>query len=269
MNITSTSNPRVKSLLRLRERRERDETRKFLIEGYRELFRAQEKEWPIEELYYCPEFFLGTNEKALLKSLEEKSVQFFLCSKPVFEKISYRDRPDGLLAVAQQKRFFLEDLEKEPCLKKNPFFLVAESIEKPGNLGTILRSSDAAGVDGIILCDACTDIFNPNVVRSSVGTLFTQKIFEAKKEELLSFLQKKKIRILAATPHAEKNFWQTDLTGAIALLVGTEQYGLSDLWMEHCDLKVKIPMKGTADSLNVASATTVLLYEILRQRTFS
>lgn len=184
------------------------------------------------------------------------------CSEEVFAKISYRDRPDGLLAIAPQVHRKLSDLR----LKKNPFLVVAESIEKPGNLGTILRSCDAAGVDAVIVCDPTTDIHNPNVVRSSVGTLFTLPVLEASGEETLSFLKKHGIAIVAATPHAKVEFTQVDLTVPLAIVVGTEQYGLSEHWMKQSDLAVKIPMLGVADSLNVASATTLLLYEVLRQR---
>jgi TrmH family RNA methyltransferase len=129
-----------------------------------------------------------------------------------------------------------------------------------------LRSSDAVGVDGVIVCDRCTDLFNPNVVRASVGTLFTQPVVEAEGQQLLAWLKRNKIQIVAATPHAEKEFTEVDLTGPVAVVVGTEQLGLSPLWMESADICVRIPMRGEADSLNVATATTLLLYEVLRQR---
>ena len=151
-------------------------------------------------------------------------------------------------------------------LKQVPFLLLAEAIEKPGNLGTILRSCDAAGVDAAIVCDPTTDIHNPNVVRSSVGALFTLPVIEAEAKETLAFLRGKKIITVAATPHADIEFTQADLTAPLAILVGTEQYGLSEFWIKEADLKVKIPMFGRADSLNVATATTLLLYEVIRQR---
>ena len=144
--------------------------------------------------------------------------------------------------------------------------VVAEAIEKPGNLGTILRSSDATGVDGLIVCDRCTDIHNPNVVRASVGTLFTIPVVEAAGEETFRWLKKNNIAIVAATPHAEKLYTEVDMNRALAIAVGTEQLGLSELWMKHADIQVRIPMHGVADSLNVATATTLLLYEALRQR---
>ena len=257
--IVSLQNSQVKQIVRLRERRERDESDLFLIEGYRELKRAVDAGRSIQSIFYCPEFFLGENETELLK---KSSAEPILCSKEVFAKISYRDRPDGLLGVARQTHLRLMDLK----LSANPFLVIAESIEKPGNLGTILRSCDAAGVDALIVCDPTTDIHNPNVVRSSVGTLFTLPVLEADGEETLNFLRQHKIRIAAATPHAKESFTAADLTGPIAIAVGTEQYGLSENWMKSADCQVRIPMRGIADSLNVASATTLFLYEVLRQR---
>lgn len=257
--ITSLQNPKIKEVVKLRERREREKTDLFLIEGYRELKRAIDAKRRVQTLFYCPELFLGSNERALL---EQSGAELIHCAQEVFAKISYRDRPDGLLAVAPQLHLRLSDLP----LPKNPFFVVAESIEKPGNLGTILRSCDAAGVDGVIVCDPTTDIHNPNVVRSSVGTLFTLPVLEASSEETLRFLKQHGISIVAATPHASLEFTQAPLFGPVAIAVGTEQYGLSPAWMEEADISVKIPMFGIADSLNVASATTLMLYEVVRQR---
>lgn len=259
--ITSLQNSLVKMAVRLRERRERDESDLFLIEGYREMKRAVDAGREIQTLFYCPELFLKENETKLIDESRAKPV---LCSKEVFAKISYRDRPDGLLGIARQIHLKLVDLKAK--LSSNPFLLIAESIEKPGNLGTILRSCDAAGVDAVIVCDPTTDIHNPNVVRSSVGTLFTLPVLEVGGEETLAFLRQHRIRIAAATPHAKESFMTANLTGPIAIAMGTEQYGLSESWMKRADCQVRIPMRGIADSLNVASATTLLLYEVLRQR---
>ncbi len=258
--ITSLQNPKIKEVVKLRDRRPRDETGLFIIEGYRELKRALDAGREIQTLFYCPELYLGSNEGTLRQQC--KSAVQIECTKEVFFKISYRDRPDGLLAVAPQLHLKLADLK----LKKNPFLLIAEGIEKPGNLGTILRSCDAAGVDAVIVCDPTTDIHNPNVVRSSVGTLFTLPVIEAESDETLAFLKKHAISTMAATPHAKAEFTQTDLKVPLAIVVGTEQYGLSEKWMKNADIAVRIPMFGVADSLNVASATTILLYEVVRQR---
>jgi TrmH family RNA methyltransferase len=257
--IESLQNQKIKDIVKLQNRRTRDETQLFLIEGYRELKRAVDARRKIESCFYCPEFFLGENEEELIKNTNAPS---FECSSQVFSKISYRDRPDGILAVAPQIHLSLTSLK----LSKNPFFLIAESIEKPGNLGTILRSSDAAGVDAVIVCDPTTDIHNPNVVRASVGTLFTVPVVSASSEEVISFLQKNKISIVAATPHTSLIFTEANFKVPLALVVGTEQYGLSKQWLDLANIAVRIPMWGAADSLNVASAATLLLYEVSRQR---
>lgn len=263
--ITSVQNPKVKQVLHLRDKSARDQTQLFLIEGYREILRAVDQKWKIDQLFICPELFLGSNEPLLIDRIRKQGAQMFSCSEKVFRKMAYRDRPDGLLVIAPQRHLTLNELKHFPS-SSLPFFVVAEAIEKPGNLGTILRSSDAVGVTGLIVCDRCTDIYNPNVVRASVGTLFTVPTVEAKGEETLQWLKEEGIAILAATPQAEKEFTDVDLVRPLAIALGTEQLGLSKRWMEQADLQVRIPMKGVADSLNVAMATTVLLYEVLRQR---
>jgi RNA methyltransferase, TrmH family len=264
--IVSLQNNKVKNAVKLRQRRDRDRSNTFLVEGYRELLRATEKNVPVSTLFICPDLFLGENEGELIKMIAEKGAEIIRCSEPVFQKLSYRDRPDGLLAVAPQLKHSLKDLESSIKNKAAPFFVVAEAIEKPGNLGTILRSADAVGVDGVIVCDRCTDIHNPNVVRASVGTLFTQPVVEASGSEVMKWLKEKNVSMLAATPSATKEYTEVDLTGPVAVVLGTEQYGLSDMWMQDADYQVKIPMMGIADSLNVAMATSLLLYEVLRQR---
>jgi TrmH family RNA methyltransferase len=260
--ITSFQNPKIKTALKLWKRSERDTSDRFLIEGYRELSRACNAHFPIEALFICHELFLGSNEEKLIKEIVTQGALLFPCSAAVFQKLSYRDRPDGLLAVARQLHLSLETLKPT----KIPFYVVAEGIEKPGNLGTILRSADAVHADAVIVCDKCTDIHNPNVVRASVGTLFTLPVVEARGEDAFSWLKKRGVAIMAATPSAEREYTQVDLKQPVALVVGTEQYGLSKRWMEGADLQVKIPMLGIADSLNVAMATTLLLYEVIRQR---
>jgi TrmH family RNA methyltransferase len=257
--ITSAQNPKIKSLLYLREKKERDATGLFLVEGYRELKRAVDSGLRFESLFICQDLFLGSNEESLIRSIE---APVFELPDFLFEKISYRDRPDGLVGVAYQMKTTLKELKRtSPAL-----YVVAEAIEKPGNLGTILRSSDAVGADGVIVCDRCTDIYNPNVVRASVGTLFTLPVVEASGDEVLAWLKNNSIQIVAATPAAEMVFTEAPLGGDIAIVVGTEQLGLSEKWLSAADIRVKIPMKGVADSLNVAMATTLLLYEALRQQ---
>ena len=262
LRLTSLKNPRVKHVVHLRSRRHRDRQQEFIIEGYRALHHAGTHAYPVRDLFVCPPLFQGPNEAELIASFRGRGTQIIETSEPVFRKMAYRDRPDGLLGVAPQQHRTLGDLR----WKHPPLFLIAEAIEKPGNLGTILRSADAAGVDGLLLCDRRTDLFNPNVVRASIGTLFCVPVAEADSDETLDWLAENGTRMLAATPHTDRLYTRTDMTGPLAIAVGTEQYGLSDRWLARADLTVQIPMYGEADSLNVATATTLLLYEAVRQR---
>lgn len=266
LEITSIQNPRIKDAMHLWDKRERDRRSQFLIEGYRELLRAVDSGHPIQSLFICPDLFLGENEDALIQRIIASGAALYICTDAVFRKLSYRDRPDGLVAVAPMQRRTLKDLQAKLEGKKKPLLVVAEAIEKPGNLGTILRSADAVGADGLIVCDRCTDIHNPNVVRASVGTLFTVPVVEAEGAETLEWLKQQKISILAATPSAKHSFTEVDMAVPLAIVVGTEQLGLSDQWLQKADIQVRIPMHGVADSLNVAMATTLLLYEAIRQR---
>lgn len=260
--LSSLRNPRLKELVRLRDRRARDETGVFLVEGYREIRRALEKSVPLRELYYAPAWFLGENEPALLARAEAAGAQLFELSKEAFAKVAYRERPDGLLAVAPQWRRTLAGLS----LSATPLLLIVEAIEKPGNLGTILRSADAAGCDAVVVCDPVTDIFNPNVVRASTGVLFSVPLVVAENAPVLTWLKAKNIRIIATTPAAGTLYTAADLRGPLAVIMGSEQYGLSEFWLKHADLPVRIPMAGQADSLNVAMATIITLFEAVRQR---
>lgn len=265
MLLTSLQNPRVKEILHLRKRTRREKGGHFLIEGFRELTRAVAGGVIIEELFVCPTLFLGENEGALIDSIAAKKAKLFEVTDPIFHKISYRDRPDGLLAIAKEMGTTLDMLATK--LNKTPLLIIAEAIEKPGNLGTILRSADAAGADGVIVCDRGTDIHNPNVVRASVGTLFTIPVVETSSEEALRWLKERNILIAAATPSASLIYTDAPLNQPLALAMGTEQLGLSEFWMKQADIQVRIPMRGVADSLNVAMATTLLLFEAVRQRT--
>ena len=260
--ISSLQNPRIKQLVKLRDRRPRDEAGVFLVEGYREVRRALEKKVAVSEVYFSPDWFLGENEPALLAQAAAAGAQLFELSKEAFAKVAYRERPDGLLAVAPQWKRALEDL----ALKAAPLLLVVEAIEKPGNLGTILRSADAAGCDAVIVCDPVTDIFNPNVVRASTGVLFSVPLVVEESARVLAWLREKKIRTIATTPTAEKIYSAADLRGPLAIVMGSEQYGLSEFWLQKADLPVRIPMAGQADSLNVAMATIITLFEAVRQR---
>ena len=260
--LTSLQNPLVKEVVRLRQRSHRDDSGRLIVEGYRELKRALDNHVPVLELFHCPALYQGKNEPHLVERCRAAGAAVHECTPPVFMKIAYRDRPEGLLALCPQIRRTLADLR----LPANPFLVVGEHIEKPGNLGTMLRTSDAAGVDALIVADPCTDLNNPNVVRASIGTLFTVPVAQATTAETIAYLRARGIRSLAASPHATKNYTDVDMTGPIAIVVGAEQYGLSDQWMSRADHLVRIPMLGQADSLNVAAAATILLYEVVRQR---
>jgi len=262
MIITSLQNDRIKNVVKLRNRRDRDKQQKMLIEGYRSLLRASNNNITVNEFYFCPDYFIGGNEYKLIDKYKENGAQIIEVSKNVFQKMSYRDRPEGLLGVAPYFSKTLADLD----MSKPPFLVVAQSIEKPGNLGTIIRSTDGTDADGLILCDRCTDLFNPNVITASTGICFALPIIETTTEECLEFLKENNIAILSATPHADVFYTDVDMTQATAVIVGAEQYGLTEEWMKESTLNVKIPMLGQADSLNVATATTLLLYEVLRQR---
>lgn len=260
--ISSLQNPRVKNLVKLRERRARNQQGLFIAEGYRAISRALEKSVLPTEVYFCPECFLGENEETLLSEARDAGATLFELSRPAFEKVAYRDRPEGLIAVIEQWHHTLDSLE----LSDPPFLLIVESIEKPGNLGTILRSADAAGIDAVICCDSVTDLFNPNVVRSSTGVLFSMPTIMVSGEAAIEWIHSKGIRCIATTPHADKLHTETDLCGPIAIAMGSEQFGLSESWLAACHEKVRIPMAGQADSLNVAMATLVTLFEAVRQR---
>jgi TrmH family RNA methyltransferase len=272
--ITSLQNPRVKQLVKLRDRRPRDEAGVFLVEGYRQIRRALDKGIPFTELYLCPEWYPGDqgNEAALIADAQTAGAKVFQLTKDAFAKVAYRERPDGLLAVAPQWRKTLADLDSLLAAKaadapaRAPFLLVVEAIEKPGNLGTILRSADAAGTDALIVCDPVTDLFNPNVVRASTGVLFSVPVIIAGSEEVREWLRARAIRAVATTPSATALHTDTDLRGPLAIVMGSEQYGLSDYWLREAEARVRIPMAGQADSLNVAMATIITLFEAVRQR---
>ncbi len=260
--ITSLQNPRIKQLVKLRDRRPRDEAGLFLVEGYREIRRALEQRVRLQELYFSPDWYLGENEPALLAQAAAAGTQLFEVSKEAFAKVAYRERPDGLLAVAPQWQRALSDL----TLPAAPLLLVVEAIEKPGNLGTILRSADAAGCHAVIVCDPVTDIFNPNVIRASTGVLFSVPLVVEESARVLDWLRQDRIRTVATTPAAETVYSDADLRGPLAVIMGSEQYGLSEFWLQNADLPVRIPMAGQADSLNVAMATIITLFEAVRQR---
>lgn len=261
MLIASLQNPRIKATVRLRERRGREAVGQMLVEGYHELRLAWQSGLRPVEIFLAPDL-LRREEESLLAELHQAGIAVTAVTPTVMAKLAYRENPDAWLAVAPMPRRTLDNLQ----LGADPLLVVAEAVEKPGNLGAILRSADAAGADAVILCDRVTDLYNPNVVRASKGTLFRLPVVEATSAETFAWLERKTLRIVAATPAATQVFWDADLRGGIAIAVGTEKEGLSQRWLQRSETQVVIPMCGGADSLNVAQAATLLLYEALRQR---
>lgn len=262
--ITSPQNPRVKQVVRLRDRRHREREGLMLVEGREELALALAGGARPQTLYVCPAL-VDEGHGPLLTQARAAASEVIEVSQPVFEKMAYRDNPDGWLAVVPAVRRGLDDLPGG----ERPLYLIAEAVEKPGNLGALLRSADAAGATGVIVCDPTTDINNPNVVRSSRGTLFTVPVAEASADEAFAWLRARAIPIVAATPQASQAYTEADLTGPVAIAVGTEHEGLSAAWLAQASVQVRIPMRGQVNSLNVATAATLLMYEAVRQRTLS
>lgn len=262
LTIESPQNPRVKAAVKLRKSKIRRETRQTLVEGYREIRRATENGWNFTELYFCPELYLDEDENKLVSDLQQNGTPIFHCSKMAFRKMSYRDTPDGLMALSPLVGKTLDELK----LPENPLILIAEDLEKPGNLGTILRTADATGVDAVIACDHKTDLNNPNVIRASIGTIFFIPVAEATTEETFLWLEKQGIQSVAAIPGAAQEYTDVNMLRGTAIVVGAEDEGLTETWMDGADCKVGIPMLGKNDSLNVSTAAAIMLYEAVRQR---
>ena len=259
--ITSVSNPRVKEVVKLRSRRTRDRQRRFVVEGTRELSCATDSGLALETLYYCEEL-LAAAGRSIVDRLAATDADCQPTSRIVFERMSYRRTPDGVLGVAPTADLELERL----AVPDGALWLVAAGIEKPGNLGAMFRSADAVGAAGVLIADAATDVFNPNVVRASMGTLFSVPVAAASASDVRQWLQTRGIRPVAARPDAVVAYTHADLRGAVAVVVGSEHLGLDADWSVPGAETVRIPMAGRADSINAAMAATVLLFEARRQR---
>lgn len=259
IQISSFSNDRVKYASSLKEKKFRDQEKKIFIEGYREILRAYEsKKLQFYCIYISPECFLGENEEELITKIDTNIIEL---PKKIFEKISYRDRPDGLIAIAEMPDF---SFDEEKIIGDN--YLIIEGVEKPGNLGTILRTADAAGVSGVIVTDSRLDIFNPNVIRASTGILFSFPIYVSSIENALSFFKKKKFTLYSLSPEAKKSYTEFNFKDKSVFVFGNEQFGLSEYAKKNIDHLISIPMKGVADSLNLAMSVGVISYEVLRQK---
>ena len=257
MDITSLQNPRVKHIVRLRdEKRQRRADGLMLVEGYDEIQLALSAGHQPQTILSAPE--LGSRQIDVSVTETER----ITVNRAVFEKMSYRDNPDGWLAVFPIPRVSLDDLKPG----ESPLVIVAESVEKPGNLGAILRTADAAHVDALLVCDPRVDLWNPNVVRASRGAVFSVPVLECDNGAALEWLKRHQLGILAATPSAEVVYSGIDLRRPTAVAVGTEDEGLTDFWMSKADVKVRIPMTGRVNSLNVSVSTALIVYEAVRQR---
>ena len=256
--ITSPHNPKVKSLLALEKPRERRKQQLFIVEGKKEIGLALQAGYKIGNLFYCVDLFPETDLKSL--GIEDK----FLVpvTKEVFDKIAVRENSGGVIAVAEMRVHRLDDIK----LSSSPLVLVLESVEKPGNLGAILRTADAAGLDGVIICDPQTDFYNPNVIRSSLGCVFTMAIASATSGEAIEWLKKNKINIYGTYLKASRPYYEIDFTKSSAVVLGTEATGLSDEWVKNTDANIIIPMRGRIDSMNVSNAAAVVVFEAVRQR---
>ncbi|MFC7490334.1 MULTISPECIES: RNA methyltransferase [unclassified Knoellia] len=263
LEITSPANPRLKQLVALRRRRARDEASVTVVEGFEELGLALDAGVRPRALFYSPELMLDADEQLrVVDDLRASGVEVVRVSRPAFEKVAYREGPDGFMALVPAVRAGLGELDLPPT----PLLLVCEGLEKPGNLGAMLRTADAAGVDAVIAVDPVTDWGNPNVIRGSKGTVFSVPVASATLGETLAWLRQRGIRIVATTPDTELLHTDADLTGGVAIAVGTEKFGLTDEALRAADLRVRVPMHGQVNSLNASAAAAIVVYEALRQR---
>ena len=258
--ITSLQNTAIKNIVKLTKNKERKAQQLFVIEGAREFSLALQSGYEAMAVYVCRELFAKTDYPDVLNSISKSAI--FDISVAVFEKIAYRENSDGIVVLAKPKSHTLSDIK----LSTNPFVILLESVEKPGNLGAILRTADAAGADAVIVCDPQTDLYNPNVIRSSVGGLFTVQTAVCTSEEAVKWLNEAKITSYATALQAAEFYQNIDFRAPSAIIMGTEADGLTDFWLKNAKKRVKIPMRGKIDSLNVSVSAAVLTFEVMRQR---
>ena len=263
--ITSAHNPRVKEAIKLAKRGPRDARRLTMVEGLREVTQALHSGSVPVEAFVCPSLLPPGSAPVVerLAALEQaRATQVVEVTPEVFAKLAYRGDSGGLLLVVPYLARCLEELP----LGSTPFVAVIEGVEKPGNLGAILRTADAAGVDGVIVCGGATDIHNPNTVRASLGMLFSVPVAEGDSQAALRWLREHGIAVIAAVPGAPVRYTDADMTGPVAIALGSEAHGLSPAWLAAAQVQVQIPMFGLTDSLNLATSAALLLYEVVRQR---
>ena len=258
--ITSAQNPKIKRLLQLQQKSsERRKAGLFVVEGIREVERCMEKGYEIDTIFYLNKDLSENVSKIIEKN---KNIKLFEVSPTIYEKIAYRGSTEGVIAEVKTKDKTLQDLK----LSENPLVVVLESVEKPGNLGAILRSADAAGADALIVCDPLTDLYNPNLIRNSTGAIFSVPCVACTSEECIKFLKENNIQILTAQLQDSELYYDTDMKRGTAIVMGTEATGLTDIWRKAADAHIRIPMLGITDSLNVSVSAAILLYEAVRQR---
>lgn len=259
-SITSTANDRLKAVRRLARHARREPV--FLVAGHGPVRRALEAGTPVRELYVAPELFLGEADRELVALAERRGVRVYEVGAAAFATISRGVRADGLAAVVDRLPTSLGRVG----LPAGALVVVADGIERPGNLGTIVRTAAAAGADALVVCDPVTDLFHPETVRGSVGTLFALPLAESTTAAALPWLRERRVRLVVASPHGERPHWDVDYRGAVAVVVGSERHGVAARWLDAADEVVGIPMPGPADSLNVAVAAGIVLFEAARQR---
>ena len=260
-DITSTQNPKIKRLLSLQQKAgERRKNGLFVAEGLRELSHCKEAGYIAEEIFLCPS--LATDEANALLERWSPDAIVYQVSPSVYERIAYRGSTEGIVGVVKARKQTLDDLR----LSDSPLIIVLESVEKPGNLGAVLRSADAARADAVIICDPLTDLYNPNLIRSSIGAIFTVPCVACSSEECIAFLKHNGISILTAQLQDSHLYYDVDMRRPTAIVMGTEATGLTDIWREAADAHIRIPMLGKLDSLNVSVSAAILLFEAVRQR---
>ena len=268
--ISSLQNPRVKNVVRLRQRPQRDAQQLTVVEGVREAGRALSSHVRPVEAYLCPPLIAGAEGTAVAQQLRRLAAKgqtrLYEVTPAVFAKMAYREQSGGILILIP---YVTRPLRHIP-LSPNPLLVIVEEGEKPGNLGAILRTADAAGVDGVILSQGKTgqgtDVHNPNCIRASLGALFSVPTATAPADEIITWLRRQHIHAVITTPEAAQVYTSANLSGPVALVMGSEARGLSNIWFKNADVQISIPMRGVVDSLNLSVATAVILYEIIRQR---
>jgi TrmH family RNA methyltransferase len=261
--ITSVQNPRIKQLLTLQQKSsERRKTGLFVVEGRRELQHCLDAGYEVETVFVSSQIPATGNMAQPNSQFSILNSQFITVSPQVYEKIAYRGSTEGVIAIVRSRPITLDDLQ----LPENPLVVVLESVEKPGNLGAVLRSADAARADAVIVCDPLTDLYNPNLIRASIGAIFTVPCVACTTEQCIAFLRDRGIGILTAQLQDSHLYYDTDMTGPTALVMGTEATGLTQPWRDAATAHIRIPMLGRLDSLNVSVSTAILLFEAVRQR---